>query len=381
MITLNFDEVLKRIYNAKKGVEVRYGLGQGFEYCKQFADEAQGHATNAKVSADKAEQTVAGIEQTKTDAVQAVQNAQSTATTAVTTKQTEAVQAVGTAQTGAVKAVDDERDAALQQVADSTQAAQTAASNAAASEQAAQTSKEAAASSAGAAANSATAASGSASAAATSESNAASSAQSAGTDADRAEAAAALAGTRANTDKTLKTENAPADAAAVGNIILDPDGNAIFYSKAEVEAKIKEILAAQREEDLARIKFWASDDPTSPASFIGGTWERIEGKFIMGASDTYPAGSTGGSATHAQTKEELYPHSHRLMQSGKDAKMNTASMGRNGPLTSDVDEYVAFGDSVQLFSSYSFTIETVGGGQPMNILNPYYSAYVWRRVA
>ena len=69
MITLNFDEVLKRIYNAKKGVEVRYGLGQGFEYCKQFADEAQGHATNAKASANKAAQTVADLEQTKTDAV------------------------------------------------------------------------------------------------------------------------------------------------------------------------------------------------------------------------------------------------------------------------------------------------------------------------
>jgi hypothetical protein len=227
MITLNFDEVLERTYNAKKGVEVRYGLGQGFEYCKQFADEAQGYATNAKASEKKATDAVAGIEQTKTDAVQAVQNAQTTATTAVqqaqtaatdavTAKQTKAVQAVGTAQTGAVKAVDDERDAALQQVADSTQAAQTAASNAAASEQAAQASKEAAATSSGAAANSATAASGSASAAATSESNAASSAQSAGADADRAEAAAALAGTRANTDKTLKTENAPADAAATG---------------------------------------------------------------------------------------------------------------------------------------------------------------------
>lgn len=208
MITLNFDEVLKRIYNAKKGVEVRYGLGQGFEYCKQFADEAQGYATNAKASEKKATDAVAGIEQTKTDAVQEVQNAQSTATNAVTTKQTEAVQAV-----------DDERDAALQQVADSTQVAQTAASNAAASEQEAQASKEAAATSAGAAANSATAASGSARAAATSESNAASSAQSASTDADRAEAAANLAGTRANTDKTLKTENAPADAKATGDAL------------------------------------------------------------------------------------------------------------------------------------------------------------------
>ena len=72
MITLNFDEVLKRIYNAKKGVEVRYGLGQGFEYCKQFADEAQGYATSAKASEKKATDAVAGIEQTKADAVQAV---------------------------------------------------------------------------------------------------------------------------------------------------------------------------------------------------------------------------------------------------------------------------------------------------------------------
>lgn len=241
MITLNFDEVLERTYNAKKGVDVRYGLGQGFEYCKQFADEAQGHATNAKASEKKATDAVAGIEQTKTDAVQAVQNAQTTATNAVQQAQRTATTAVTTKQTEAVQAVDDERDAALQQVADSTKAAQTAASKAAASEQAAQASKEAAATSAGAAESSATAASGSASAAATSESNAASSAQSSKTDADRAEAAADLAGTRANTDKTLKTENAPADAKAVGDYILDSEGNVIFYSKAAVD----ELLAGK----------------------------------------------------------------------------------------------------------------------------------------
>lgn len=356
MITLNFDEVLKRIYNAKKGVEVRYGLGQGFEYCKQFADEAQGHATNAKASADKAAQTVAGIEQTKTDAVQAVQNAQSTATTAVTTKQTEAVQAV-----------DDERDAALQQVADSTRAAQTAAN-------AAGNAATAAGGYASNAESSATAASSSASAAATSESNAASSAQSAGTDADRAEAAAALAGTRANTDKTLKTENAPADAAAVGNIILDPDGNAIFYSKAEVEAKIKEILAAQREEDLARIKFWVSDGPTSPASFIGGTWERIEGKFIMGASDTYPAGSTGGNLQMILSPENI-PAVGFVIPTN-DTQKNDLHVGKWDFMASVSQETTDGGRYHSgLYSS------TNNGNSPVDILNPYYSMYIWRRVA
>lgn len=266
MITLNFDEVLERTYNAKKGVDVRYGLGQGFEYCKQFADEAKGYATNAKASEKKATDAVAGIEQTKTDAVQAVQNAQttatnavqqaqSTATTAVTTKQTEAVQAIGTAQTGAVKAVDDERDAALQQVESSTATAKGYAESAASAANAAGNAATAAGGYASNAKSSATAASGSASAAATSESNAASSAQSAETDADRAEAAAELAGTRANTDKTLKTENAPADAKAVGDIILDAEGNVIFYSKTAVDELLAKKLSLTGGNMLGTINF------------------------------------------------------------------------------------------------------------------------------
>lgn len=279
MITLNFDEVLKRIYNAKKGVEVRYGLGQGFEYCKQFADEAQGHATNAKASADKAAQTVAGIEQTKTDAVQAVQNAQSTATTAVTTKQTEAVQAV-----------DDERDAALQQVADSTRAAQTAAN-------AAGNAATAAGGYASNAESSATAASGSASAAATSESNAASSAQSAGTDADRAEAAAALAGTRANTDKTLKTENAPADAKATGDALAGKADSVVprtltipttgwedDTSVADFPHKLDISIAELTAQDIVNVVV-APDDTTPAADACFANTETLQGILRLRAKD------------------------------------------------------------------------------------------------
>ena len=219
---------------------------------KESMNAAAGSAKKAGEEADRAEQAVADLDQTrtdsikavqdaqstattaveqkKTDAVQAVQNAQNTATTAVqqaqstaidavAAKQTEAVQAVETAQAAAIQAVDDERDAALQQVADSTQAAKTAASNAAASAQAAQASKEAAATSAGAAESSATAASGSASAAATSESNAATSAENSESSAARSEAAAKKAEAVIGTDKTLTVEGAPADAKAVGDAL------------------------------------------------------------------------------------------------------------------------------------------------------------------
>lgn len=282
-MTKTFPEVISGIRTAKKGVEVREDIAQMGEYVEQFAATATQKAEEAAASEKKASDAVKNIDQQKADSVAAVQQAQTTATTAITQTKDAALTDIGNAKTGA-----------LQEVENSTATAEAAASAAAGFASDANTSKEAAASSAAAAASSA-------STATTKAGEASASAGEASTSRQAAEDAAALAGTRAGTDKTLSIENAPADAKATGDaldkkankdIFLDPDGNAIFYSKAETEAKIKEILAAQREEDLARIKFWASNDPTSPASFIGGTWERIEDCTIWGASDTHPAGTT-----------------------------------------------------------------------------------------
>ena len=141
--------------------------------------------------------------------------------------------------------------------------------------------------------------------------------------------------------------------------------------KAEVEAKIKEILAAQRKEDLARIKFWVIDDPTSPASFIGGTWERIEGRFIMGASDTYPTRSTGGSNTVPINKDNLPKITldvygiYQITETGN---------------TIDTLTYSGQGANSGEWSKIAETGQ-VGKGIPLNILPPYYSMYIWRRVA
>lgn len=41
---------------------------------------------------------------------------------------------------------------------------------------------------------------------------------------------------------------------------------------------------------------------TNPSTWFGGTWEKIEGKFLLSASSSYTAGATGGTATHTHTQ-------------------------------------------------------------------------------
>lgn len=198
------------------------------------------------------------------------------------------------------------------------------------------------------------------------------------------------AGAKANTDKTLSIENAPADAKATGDALAgkadkstvqDESGNAIFYSKAEVEAKIKEILAAQRKKDLARIKYWASDDPTSPASFIGGTWEQIKDCFILAAGDTYAAGSTGGEAKHSLTKLENGPHSHEVVALGNDEwyyrTSNPVGIKFQTQYHTLINDISIVGTADE-FSGYLAT-NSSGTGQPHNNMPPYTATYIWRR--
>lgn len=128
------------------------------------------------------------------------------------------------------------------------------------------------------------------SAARTSAAEAAQSAQSASVDATNAGNSAASAKAEADraaaivsTDKTLSVEGAPADGKAVGDAL-----------KGVISADaVKTLIADALAEDYAKIKFWISEDPTSPAALFGGTWEQIASdRVLMGASYAHAAGTT-----------------------------------------------------------------------------------------
>ena len=355
---------------------------------------------NASNSAAAAKDSAEAAKSSETKSAASEKNAKDSETNAQ-----RALQDTETEHTAALQDIARARTTALNDVAASTKTA-TAAANAATQQ------ATAAAGSASTAATKAGEAEKSKTAAATSATNAKASEEASKNWAEEAKKAA-------NTDTTVSIAGAPADAAAT-------------------RALIKEMLAAQREEDYKRVRYWASNDPTSPASFIGGTWERVEGEFIIGASSAYPVGTTGGSATHTQTTAEMPSHNHSGSTGSAGGHSHSASTGSAGSHshsgTTDWAgshshnvnaEYKSGGDDGESYrirnygaswANYKFTtssdgshthsfstnsagghshsvsigdagahthtvsIGSTGSGQAMSVLNPYYALYIWVRV-
>lgn len=123
---------------------------------------------------------------------------------------------------------------------------------------------------------------------------------------------------------------------------------------------------------------YMSMEPTSPASFIGGTWEQIQGKFLLGADSTYTAGSTGGEATHTLTVDEMPSHRHPQVVTADVASPETGVSGRID-WTRDSSENV--GLFTQGTDPNDVTTQSVGGNKPHNNMPPYIAVYMWKRTA
>lgn len=106
-------------------------------------------------------------------------------------------------------------------------------------------------------------------------------------------------------------------------------------------------------------------------SIYGGkAWEKIEGRFLLGQSDTYEIGAEGGEETHTLTIEELPSHIHNV------SMITQSTQSKAIP---------ASGETVIPIEVLSGVLEhptitqSTGSNQSHNNMPPYKVVYIWER--
>ncbi|MBP3766013.1 MAG: prepilin-type N-terminal cleavage/methylation domain-containing protein [Bacilli bacterium] len=137
---------------------------------------------------------------------------------------------------------------------------------------------------------------------------------------------------------------------------------------------------------------------TNPGTLFGGTWAKIEGRFLLGSSSSYTLGSTGGAASvsytpagtvgnHTLTINEMPSHTHTLTTNGRFTIGNGNGSGISG-IPSNTAGWGTIGDA----DWYVLSIDKTGGSQAHNhsftgtaksiaTMPPYIVVNIWKRTA
>lgn len=121
--------------------------------------------------------------------------------------------------------------------------------------------------------------------------------------------------------------------------------------------------------------YWITESSEDPSVKFGfGTWERVEGKFLVGRSTTDTdfdgVGEEGGSKTHS--------HSHSLATSSAGAHTHSLTIAENGTVLAEPEPVAAAG---QTGSAGAHTHTITGSISTSSNLPPFRTVNIWRRVA
>ena len=143
---------------------------------------------------------------------------------------------------------------------------------------------------------------------------------------------------------------------------------------------------------------------TNPATkYLGTTWEKIEGKFLLATSSSNTSGQTGGGNTKIITKANLpniklqvdnfslttVAHSHMVrgryygapdgwedVDSPTHAGYLTVIYGETG--IHQKDTFSGGGQNTGTASPYT---SALGSGTPLDITPAYYTVHIWKRLS
>lgn len=119
---------------------------------------------------------------------------------------------------------------------------------------------------------------------------------------------------------------------------------------------------------------YMSVNAADPSTLFSGTsWEKLEGRFLLGSNSTYKPGSTGGEATHTLAYDEMPKHTH-AMYSGNGGGDSTWEPDWGSYLVDSVTE-----NKTTWWAPLGMNY--AGGGAAHNNMPPYLSVNMWKRTS
>ena len=113
---------------------------------------------------------------------------------------------------------------------------------------------------------------------------------------------------------------------------------------------------------------YMSTKNVSPASFLGGKWNPLQDRFLIGAGSSYSVNAKSGATTVTLTTSQIPSHTHAVheqlvgwVSSGGWLGMGSSSNFKTGLNT-------------------TYSVGATGGGSAHNNMPPYHAVYMWERV-
>lgn len=172
--------------------------------------------------------------------------------------------------------------------------------------------------------------------------------------------------------EAINTAQNTADGAVAKNTEQD---TAIANAQSTAENALNVANGAVKTADLLNKVYpvgaiYMSVNDTTPASILGGTWEQLEDRFLLGCGNTYIPGFTGGEATHKLTVNEIPSHRHTI----EGQKNDSTGYHHKG-------SQVGHPGITEGGNYWSKETTATGGGKAHNNMPPYLVVFMWKRTA
>ena len=115
---------------------------------------------------------------------------------------------------------------------------------------------------------------------------------------------------------------------------------------------------------------YQSMNTTSPASLFGGSWNQINGVFLLSNSNSYQVNTTGGSETVTLEIMHMPRHTH-----------NVSWSYRNGDVINQTYNGFVLSESIGEKTGPNISVKETGDSLPHNNMPPYLVCCIWRRIS